>query len=71
MIIYPNLVTLREFYTYYMYKQIRENSNNSDNNTEVIPIMSFYEIPDSVRQVLSEGHTAIDVNKHEKEDKLY
>ncbi len=65
MIIYPDLSTLREFYSHYTHKQIQENSNND----EVILINPFYETSDSVRQVLSEGHTAIDVNKHEKEEK--
>ena len=64
MIIYPDLPTLRKFYSYYLHKQIQENSSNN----EVTLINPFYETPDSVRQVLSEGHTAIDVNKHEKEE---
>lgn len=67
MIIYPDLSTLREFYSYYIHKQI-QGDNNNNNNDEVILINPFYETPDSVRRVLSEGHRAIDVNKYEKEE---
>jgi len=53
MIIYPDLTTLREFYSCYIKKQIEENN-------EVVLFTPFYETTDSVRQILSEGHTAIE-----------
>jgi MEDS: MEthanogen/methylotroph, DcmR Sensory domain len=59
MIIYPDLVTLRELYSNYIRKQIEENN-------EIVLINPFYETTDSVRQVLS----GIDVSKHEKEKSL-
>ena len=64
MIIYPDLTTLREFYSHYIKKQIEENN-------EVVLFTPFYETTDSVRQILSEGHTAIDdVSKYENESFL-
>jgi hypothetical protein len=64
MIIYPDLTTLREFYSYYIKKQIEENN-------EIVLFSPFYETTDSVRQILSEGHTAIeDVSKYENENFL-
>ena len=64
MIIYPDLATLREFYSYYIKKQIEQNN-------EIVLISPFYETTDSVRQILSEGHTAIeDVSKYENENFL-
>ena len=46
MLIYPDLTTLREFYSCYIHKQIEENN-------EIVIINPFYETADSVRQVLS------------------
>jgi hypothetical protein len=64
MIIYPDLTTLREFYSHYIKKQIEENN-------EVVLFTPFYETTDSVRQILSEGHTAIeDVSKYENKSFL-
>ncbi len=64
MIIYPDLATLREFYSYYIKKQIEQNN-------EIVLFSPFYETTDSVRQILSEGHTAIeDVSKYENENFL-
>jgi hypothetical protein len=62
LIIYPDLVTLREFYSYYVQKQIEEKN-------EVVLINPFYETTDSVRQTLSKGHRAIDVDKYERQEK--
>jgi translation initiation factor 2 gamma subunit (eIF-2gamma) len=59
MIIYPNLVTLREFYSRYTKKQIEENN-------ESIQIMSFYETITSIRQALSEDHCITGVSGYEK-----
>ena len=64
MIIYPDLATLREFYSYYIKNQIEQNN-------EIVLFSPFYETTDSVRQILSEGHTAIeDVSKYENENFL-
>jgi hypothetical protein len=63
MIIYPDLPTLREFYSHYIKKQM-------EGNNEVVLFTPFYETADLVRQILSEGHTAIDVSKHEDEETL-
>jgi hypothetical protein len=64
LVIYPDLITLREFYSYYIQKNIEEKN-------EVVQIASFYETEDSVRQTLSKGHIAItDVEKFEKEKAL-
>lgn len=64
MIIYDDLLTLREFYSYYIKIQIEE-------KREIVLINPFYETTDSVRETLSSGHKAIDVKKYEgKEKKL-
>jgi len=65
MIIYPNLDTLREIYSNYAHKQIKENN-------EIVLLNPFYETTDSVRQVLSEQHDRgmDDVSKLEKEESL-
>lgn len=63
LVIYPDLITLREFYSYYIQKNIEEKN-------EVVQIAPFYETEDSVRQTLSEGHRAIDVEKSEDEKTL-
>lgn len=64
LVIYPDLITLREFYSYYIQKSIEEKN-------EVVQIASFYETEDSVRHTLSEGYRAIkDVEKLENEKSL-
>jgi MEDS: MEthanogen/methylotroph, DcmR Sensory domain len=65
MIIYPNLDTLREIYSNYVHKQIKEDN-------EIVIINPFYETTDSVRQVLSEryDHCMDDISKLEKEKSL-
>ena len=64
LVIYPDLTTLREFYSYYIQKSIEEKN-------EVIQIAPFYETEDSVRYTLSEGHRAIkDIEKLEDEKSL-
>ncbi len=61
LVIYPDLTTLMEFYSYYIQKGIEEKN-------EVIQIAPFYETEDSVRYTLSEGHRAIkDIEKLEDE----
>ena len=63
LILYSDLVTLREFYSYYVQKQIEERN-------ELVQIASFYENEDAVRQTLCEGHRAIDVKNLEQEKSL-
>jgi hypothetical protein len=64
VIIYDDLLTLREFYSYYIKIQIEEKK-------EIVLINPFYETTDSVRETLSSGYKAIDVKKYEeKEEKL-
>jgi MEDS: MEthanogen/methylotroph, DcmR Sensory domain len=65
MLIYPDLITLRELYSNYIHKQIEKNN-------EIVLINPFYETTDSVRQVLSEkyDHGVNDVSKYEKEESL-
>jgi hypothetical protein len=64
MIIYPDLETLRELYSNYVYKQIEENN-------EIVLVNPFYETTDSVRQVLTQyTNGGIDVSKYEKEESL-
>ena len=63
MITYPNLTTLRELYSNFTHKQIKDNN-------ELVLINPFYETTDSVRQVLSHCDHNMDVSKYEKEKAL-
>src|SRR5919199_3245027 len=65
IIIYPDLDTLREIYSNYVHKQIKENN-------EIVLVNPFYETTDSVRQVLSQkyDHGVDDISKYEKEESL-
>jgi MEDS: MEthanogen/methylotroph, DcmR Sensory domain len=65
LIIYPDLDTLRELYSSYVRKQIKDNN-------EVVLINPFYETTDSVRQVLSEKFNdgISNVSNYEKEESL-
>ena len=64
LVIYPDLITLREFYSYYIQKNIEEKN-------QIVQIAPFYETEDSVRQTLSEGHREIkDLEQFEKERTL-
>ena len=62
LIIYPDLTTLREFYSYYIQKQIEEKK-------ELVFVNPFYETTDSVRHNLSNGYKTIDVDKYERQEK--
>ena len=62
LIIYPDLTTLREFYSYYIQKQIKEKK-------ELVFVSPFYETTDSVRHNLSNGYKTIDVDKYERQEK--
>ena len=59
LVVYEDLVILREFYSQYVKKGIEERN-------EVIQLAPFYETEDSVRKILSEGSTSIDIEKWEK-----
>ena len=61
LIVYPDLTTLREMYSQYIRRQIK-------NNNEIILINLFYETTDSVRQILSKS--AVNVSKYEKAKEL-
>jgi hypothetical protein len=67
LVIYPDMITLRRFYSYYAKMQL-------DNN-EIVLILPYYETTEMVRNVLSgddknnQGST-IDVRKYEKEGLL-
>jgi MEDS: MEthanogen/methylotroph, DcmR Sensory domain len=63
LIIYPDLVTLRELYSNYTQRQIKDNN-------EIVLITPFYETTNSVRQVLSQYNHGVDLSKHEKEESL-
>jgi MEDS: MEthanogen/methylotroph, DcmR Sensory domain len=65
IIIYPDLDTLREIYSNYVHKQIKENN-------EIVVVNPFYETTDSVREVLSEKFDdgISNVSKYEKEESL-
>jgi hypothetical protein len=64
MIIYPDLDMLRELYSNYTCKQVKENN-------EIVLINPFYETEDSVRHVLSKkdekDNSMLDVTKYENE----
>jgi hypothetical protein len=56
---------MREIYSNYVHKQIKENN-------EIVLVNPFYETTDSVRQVLSKkyDHGVSDICKYEKEESL-
>jgi hypothetical protein len=62
LVVYEDLGKLREFYTYYVKKRVEEKN-------EVIQLAPFYETEDSVRKILSEGSTSIDIEKWERDKK--
>ncbi len=64
IIIYPDLPTLREFYSSYIKNQI-------EHNKEIVLFAPFYETTDNVRQTLSGGHAAINVSKYEEDKTLF
>jgi hypothetical protein len=65
LVIYPDMITLRRFYSYYAKMQLEDNN-------EIVLILPYYETTEMVRNVLSgddknnQGST-IDVRKYEKE----
>lgn len=62
LVVYPDLETLREFYSQYIQNQI-------DDKDEVVQIALFYENEDSVRHTLSQGQSAINIDKVEDKEK--
>jgi hypothetical protein len=64
LVIYHDLNTCREFYSFYIQKII-------DNDDEIVQIAPFYETGDSVRYALTHRHhnRASDLNKIEKGNK--
>lgn len=64
MLIYDSLVTYREFYCHYAQKLLEELN-------EVVLIVPFYETLGSVREMLSIGHRAIDVEEQENLKNLF
>jgi hypothetical protein len=62
LVVYEDLVILREFYSQYVKKGFEERN-------EVIQLAPFYETEDSVRKVLSKGHVSLDIEKWEKAEK--
>ena len=64
MIVYPNLNTLRELYSAYTQKQIKENNG-------IVLLNPFYETTNSVRLRLSQyDHDGMDISKYEKDGSL-
>ena len=64
MIVYPNLNTLRDLYSAYTQKQIKENNG-------IVLINPFYETTNSVRVTLSQyDHDGMDISKCEKDGSL-
>ena len=63
LIVYPDMVTLREVYSNYTKAALYERN-------EIIIILPFFETVDTVRQILAENSTKIDVRKYEKEGSL-
>ena len=63
LIIYPDLVTFREFYTCYIQKQI-------EGKNRVVLLNPFYETVSSSRKAFSGSHKAIDAHKYESTESL-
>ena len=62
--IYNDLITFRQIYSYYAKILLEENN-------ELVLLLPYYEITDSVRRHLRENeHACIDVRKYEKEGSL-
>ena len=63
LLIYPNLKTFREFYAYYIWKQIKTKD-------EIILFNPFYETAGLVRQNLLMGHIQLDEFQYESDISL-
>ncbi|MFZ0741874.1 MAG: MEDS domain-containing protein [Nitrososphaeraceae archaeon] len=64
LVIYPDLLTLREMYSHYIKSAL------SDEGNEIVIILPFLETVNNVRWILSEDSANIDVRKYEKEQTL-
>jgi hypothetical protein len=62
LVVYSDMITLREFWSIYIKKCIEEKN-------ELVFLAPFYDTVDSVRKSLSEGHIPIDLQKYEKDEK--
>lgn len=62
LVIYSDTMTLREFWSFYIKKNLEEKN-------ELVFLAPFYETVDSVRKSLAEGHMPIDLEKYEKDEK--
>lgn len=62
LVIYQDLFTFREMYSYYVKVAL--------NNNEIVLILPFYETTDNVKRILSEGSACIDV-KNMKKNSLF
>jgi hypothetical protein len=64
ILIYDDLITFRQIYSYYTKMQLEENN-------ELVLLLPYYETTDTVRCHLRENeHACIDVRKYEKEGSL-
>ena len=63
LILYPDLITLREIYSQYIKASLVERN-------EIMIILPFYETVDGVRDVLTENCADIDIRAYEKQQSL-
>ena len=63
LVIYPDLVTLRELYSRYIKTALYDKN-------EIVIVLPFYETADTVRKILAEDGTNIDVRKYERKQLL-
>ena len=62
LIVYSDMITLKEFWALYIKKCIEENN-------ELVCLAPFYDTVESVRNTLSIGHVSIDIQKYETDEK--
>jgi hypothetical protein len=62
LLIYEDLAKLREFYSKYITKRIKERN-------EIILLAPFYETEDKVRNYLSESKNLVNINREERDEK--
>ncbi len=64
IIVYPDIMTLREIYSGYIKSQI-------ENNKEIVLILSYYETVDNLRNfLLPRGEVSSDLEKYERDGSL-
>lgn len=63
LIIYPDLITLRKLYSHYIKTALYSKN-------EIVIMLPFYETADTVRKILAQDGTNIDVRKYEREQLL-